>query len=1100
MAGCRDAARVACVWLSCVHHPQRPRGSGRSAVILLCLEGKLNTQRKPAWHPAASLWLLAAVLGMALATLPLRAQESTGSLTGVVTDVTGASVPGAKVTVTGPRLPLGQETTSGENGTYNFLTLPVGTYAVTVTKEGFQTLRQQNVEVRLGSTAFNPKLAVGQVSEVVEVTDNAIALDVTSTRVATTITEENIQRLPTTSRNFSSLLTIAPGVRAEVKGGNAGVGGFSVDGASGSENTYFIDGSEVSDVRRGSLGRTAAGPVDFFQEINVRSSGFEAEYGGATGGVINVITRSGQNAFHGSVFTQFTSAGLNASDRGYWQRSPVKPNAALPGNAADYPDFFKPREDKYSIWFPGFSLGGRIIRDRLFFFSGYSPELERTRRINSYASGDRTYDQEQLRHYLLNRLDYNVTSKIQAYGSWQWSPSRRTGTLPNRDVRVAAPTNDLSIQGGYTPSQTVAAGVNYAASSRLLLSFRYGYRYLNSKDGNYGISGAPFLTYQTTSVGLEGVPAELQRATAYSNVTSTLLTEFDITTRKNFYVDASYVANFWGQHTFKAGYAINQLGNEVRSDYSNGRFLVFWDRAFNRANITNQRGTYGYYTWEDGVRQDTGVSSRNQGFYLQDSWRPNSRLTLNLGVRFENEFLPPYREEQNGIRIANPISFNWGDKIAPRLGVAWNPTGDGRWKIAGSFGLFYDTMKYELARGSFGGDVWFTNVYRLDSPNVLNLSRPNPGVLGPAITRYNNRTVPINEQGELEGIDPAIKPYASRDFTVLVERQLASRLTASLRYTRKDLLRGLEDIGVLDEEGSEVYLIGNPGFGETRNTNSVYGQKTPNGQEFLVPEAKRQYDAVEFRIQGQLGNLTLIPSYTWSRLYGNYSGLANSDESGRSDPGVSRAYDLPYYYFDASGSQRNVYGLLGTDRPHTFKFFGNYLLRSRLGATNVGLSQFAYSGTPDTTTVIYLSAPTTPFGRGDLGRTPAYTQTDLAVQHDFGVREGVTFRIEAQVRNLFNQGAVISRTTQLNYGNTAISDTQLPPTAAGLFAGYDPYRFVQRFNTSLPLNPIYGLPGATYNNGGGPGTSLSSAFAAQLPNFGAYQDFRTLRLGVKLIF
>ncbi|MDQ6698854.1 MAG: hypothetical protein M3Z36_01560, partial [Acidobacteriota bacterium] len=444
----------------------------------------------------------------------------------------------------------------------------------------------------------------------------------------------------------------------------------------------------------------------------------------------------------------------------------------------------------------------------------------------------------------------------------------------------------------------------------------------------------------------------------------------------------------------------------------------------------------------------------------------------------------------------------------PRLGASWDIMGDGRWKLSGSYGEFYDVMKYELARGSFGGDIWFSNVYKLDSPNVNGLSKANPGALGALITRYDNRTVPINAQGQLDGIDSDIKPYKSREFTVSFDHQLAARMVAGVRYTRKDLLKAIEDIGVLDSEDNETYLIGNPGFGQTRkDPTHTFDGKTPNGN-FLVPKAIRQYDAVEFRLQGQTRSFNFVGSYTWSRLYGNYSGLANSDESGRSDPGVSRAFDLPYYYFDASGSQKNVLGRLGTDRPHTFKLFGAYELKTPLGSTTFGLNQIAFSGTPDSTSVIYLSAPTYPNGRADLGRTPFYTQTDLAIHHTVKLSERTQLRFEGDARNLFNQSTVISRVTQINR-NSAITEGALPLNQ--FFAGYKLSNFVNPQNingltgkvNSDKYNPIYGLPGGSYRAGGGPDTTLdrfSSAYAVNSPNFGAFQDFRVLRLGVRLIF
>jgi hypothetical protein len=221
------------------------------------------------------------------------AQESTGRILGTVTDDSGAVIPEAKISVAGPNLPRGLESTSDGNGDFTVFNVPVGVYSVTVTKTGFNTVRQENVNVTLGSQVnFNPKMTVGQVSQVVEVQDSAISLDTTSARTSTNITQSQFDTIAK-GRSFNSILQMAPGVRSEVKNGATGVGGIQVDGASGSENSYVIDGVDVSDVRRGSLRGQSAIPFEFVQEVQIKSGGFEAEYGGATGGVVNVATRSG---------------------------------------------------------------------------------------------------------------------------------------------------------------------------------------------------------------------------------------------------------------------------------------------------------------------------------------------------------------------------------------------------------------------------------------------------------------------------------------------------------------------------------------------------------------------------------------------------------------------------------------------------------------------------------------------------------------------------------------------------------------------------------------------------------------------------------------
>jgi Carboxypeptidase regulatory-like domain/TonB-dependent Receptor Plug Domain len=1022
-----------------------------------------------------------------MAVTGVVAQERTGEILGTVVDQSGAPIPGATVSAESPSLPRSLQTVTDGQGRYHLFNVPVGTYTLTISLSGFKT-EKQSVEVQLGSQiTVNPKLTVGQVTEVIEVTGSTLSIQSTSSRVATNITTDQIENLAKATRTFQSLLPMAPGVFYEPKNGTAGVGGIQIAGSSGAENAFYIDGAEVSDLRRGSLRDNNAIPVEFIQEIQVKSGGFEAEFGGATGGVINVATRSGSNEYHGAIGFSYTGSALNSPDRGFYQRSPLNADAA---------DFFKPKEDDYSIWSPTASFGGPILRDRLHFFGAYSPDLESTTRVIDYTTGARTFEQTRRRHFSIARLDYSPSARLQLNGSYLWSPAKRNGALPNRDPRVAAPSNDQSIQGGFTPAQTASASINWTPSSKLILSARYGYKYLNDKDGNYGIPTAPYITYQTAS-SRAGVSVPVPGGSGFSTVSNTLTTVLDTTTRHNVYLDATYVMS---AHTFKAGYALNRLANEVSTDFPDGRFLIYWGDAFSRASIQNATGTYGYYTWEDGVRNSGAVTSRNQSLYAQDTWRLGRNLTLNLGVRVENEFLPPFKPEVNGIKVANPVSFGWGDKIAPRAGFAWDMKGDGRSKLSGSFGLFYDTLKYELARGSFGSDFWVTHVYRLNDADINKLHRSSPGALGPEITNYDNRELPINAQGELEGIDPNIKPYQSLEGTIAFDRQFKPHWVGGIRYTHRDLLRAIEDIGVLNAVGSEVYLIGNPGFGETRDTSSVYGGQAPNGT-FLVPKAKRHYDAVELRTQGQFfGKLNVLASYTYSRLFGNYSGSANSDESGRQDPGVSRAFDLPYYYFDASGSQEPKEGYLATDRPHAFKLFAYYQIKSGLGTTNIGLNQLLLSGTPDSTSVIYLSAPTFPFGRGDLGRTPAYSQTDLTLTHSFKLTKGANLRLEANVRNLFDQDTVISRVTQINRSG-AISAASLP--LSRFFAGYNLANFVNPQNNTgsgVPYNPIYGLAGASYRAGGGPGTTFSSAYSARFPNFGAYQDFRTIRLGMTLTF
>jgi outer membrane receptor protein involved in Fe transport len=1016
------------------------------------------------------------------------AQENSGSIQGTVKDKNGAAIAGAEVTATGSALVRPQTTTTNNDGNYIFRNLPVGSYTIQAGQTGFSTVKRENIEVKLGAELkLDLELPVGQTTATVTVTDaDAQVIDVTSSKTSTNITEKFIDNTPK-GRSFNTLLTAAPGVVFDIRAGSAGggmtgtagnapgggTGGYSVNGASGSENAFVIDGVEVSNIRNAALGRESAIPFEFVREVQVKSAGFEAEYGGATGGVVNVVTKSGSDEFHGRMSLSFTNSGLNSRPRGFWQRLASDQTQA---------EFFRQKEDSYTSLYPGFSLGGPIIKQRLHFFGSYFPEFTRTERNIPFTAGARTSTNRLTRHYGMARVDYAPTEKIQINSSFLWTPIRSTGVLTGVDPRVAPPSNNLSILGGYTPANATTVSGTYTPTNNLVISARYGYKYLNDKGNTYGLPSGVLTIYQTATSGASyvgpAVPSQYAGPAGLQNISNPFQVLYDITTRKNLYLDASYLFRAFGQqHIVKGGYQENRIANRVQDDYPNGRFDFYWGTDFSRGTpgsptyIDHVRGTYGYIRWEDGVRHNSGASSSNRGFFIQDQWQAHSRLTLNIGVRFENEFLPPFtKTAANGAPIPNPIAFGWGDKIAPRFGAAFDVLGNGKWKISGSWGKFIDTMKYELARTSFGGDYWHTRVYKLDNAAcVTTVSKANPTACGPLVIDFDNRTVPINAQGQLDGIDPNIKPMASSEFVVASEHQLSRDSVLTFRYTKKHLIRGIEDIGILDPDtGSEVYVIGNPGFGQTdpdctQNCLNPSGNRAPNGEP-LVPRAKRDYDGFEVRYEkrfteGFARNLNISTSYLWSRLFGNWAGLANSDEAGRSQPNVSRAFDLSPGNFDGTG--HNVYGLLATDRPHQFKFFGNYLLNTKAGATTFSLSQVVFSGTPLSSEVTFI-VPAFFAGRGDLGRTPTYTQTDILLAHRYNVTERVAMKVDMNVINLFNQAVVVGKTVRLNR-NGDLDGLADPFGGYNALALVNPNGINPATGVAYPTpnrNPIYNLPNA----------------------------------------
>jgi Carboxypeptidase regulatory-like domain/TonB-dependent Receptor Plug Domain len=1046
--------------------------------------------------------LAAMVVGPFGSAFVVFGQENAGSIQGQVKDQTGAIISGAKVTASSSALVRQLDATTDANGGYLFPKTPVGTYTVSVTRQGFKTVTSDNIAVQLGKTStVDFELPAGQVSESVTVTaGGSETIDLTSSKTATNITEKFMDNTPK-GRTFNSILAAAPGVVYDTRAGSAaggatgtsgnnpggGVGGYSVNGASGSENAFIIDGVEVSNVRNAALGRESAIPFEFVREVQVKSGGFEAEYGGATGGVVNVITKSGSDDFHGQVSLSFTNSLMNSAPRGFYQLTP--------GNS-DRAEFYLPKEDTYSSIFPGFSLGGPIIKQRLNFFTSYFPEFSRTQRDTAFLAGAKTTTNRTTRHYGLARVDYSPTQKMQFNSSYLWTPIRSTGALTGTDIRIAPPSTNFANLGGYTPANAYTASFTYTPTSKTVVSARYGYKYLNDKGNTYGLPSGPWVRYLRATSGSSyvgpAVPSAFAGPSGFNNITSPFMVLFDVTTRKNLYLDASQILRIAGQqHTIKGGYAENRIANRIEDDYPNGRFDIYWGEDFSRgtpgtpAYIDHQRGTYGYYRWEDGVRHKAGANSSNRGFYIQDQWQAHSRVTVNAGVRFEREFLPPFKKTtEDGKLIPNPVDFGWGDKIAPRVGVAVDVLGNGKWKLSGSWGIFVDTLKYELARTSFAGEFWFSHVYKLSDPDVTKLNKANAGALGAEIITFDNRSAPINAQGQLDGIDPDIKPLSNSEWTIASEHNLGANSLLSFRFTSKHLRYGIEDIGVLDEFGSEVYTIGNPGFGLTApDAPPPYGGRTSSGEP-LTPKATRDYHAFEVRYdkrftEGFARNLNVFASYTYSRLYGNWAGLANSDENGRSQPNVSRAFDLSPGNFNGQG--KNVFGLLATDRPNQFKLFGNYLLNTRAGGTTFSLSQLAFSGTPLSSTATFI-VPAFYNGRGDLGRTPFFTQTDFLIAHSFNVTERVSVKFDANIINLLNQAIVVGRSTARNRSG------DLNTLAPDPFGGYDAEALIPVTRTSTNIDPSTGK-------------LYVSPFYNPIYNFPtSYQGNREIRLGFHVIF
>ena len=950
-------------------------------------------------RPFATLLIIAAL------AVPAFAQEQRGSIEGVVRDASGAVLPGSTVEAKAPTGVV-LSTTADANGVYRFPSLAPGNYDVTASLAGFVSKTVEVVRVSLGQIKkVDFGLPVAGVTETVQVTAVSPLIDVRQTARQTNIRTEQVELLPK-GRDFTTLVTQAPGANQENK-----LGGLSIDGASAGENRFIIDGIETTDIQDGTSGTNLI--ADFVEEVQVKSSGYTAEYGGATGGVVNVLTKSGTNSLRGTAGFQFQGSSLEGA-----RRPTLRQSLTNPSTAAEYVNY--PKDDETRIE-PSIAIGGPIATNRAWFFGAYQPALTNTDRhidgstaVNP-AAGTFDESQKDTTHYVTANVNSQLSNNLRGRFSYNNSWRRLEGLLPSLAGTDADGTNYSKTQT--FPNYSVGGNLDWVTSPRLFFGVKAGYRFADTNDTN--VTEIPRLIFSTgNNLGFPEVPASLRRSSGFQNIPSNNKITFDKQTRLYFQADGTYYAQAGGAHQVKFGFQYDRLGNNVVNGESANLLRLRWDTRLVSAD-PNSRGTYGYYQLRsNGVSPKQGFITEGDinmnvlGLFIQDSWTINNKLTVNLGIRTEQEKVPTYSTGSDIPEFG--LEFPFSEKVAPRVGFAYDVNGDGRWKVFGSWGVFYDIFKLELPRGSFGGDKWLEYYYTLDSfdwqtlittvQNSAQCPPACPGRLlrGPVDFRHPSFGA--------DAIEPDIKPMKMQEATAGLEHQLNDLMALSVRYVHKQIDRAIEDTGSLDAQGNEIYIIANPGEGLTELAHPGVN----------LPLPVRDYDSVEFAFDKRLrDNWYLRTSYLWSRLNGNYSGLSQSDENGRTSPNVGRLYDYPLMMFMDGG--KAVYGPLPTDRPHQFKT--QFIYQFDFG-TSLGLNQYVASGLPVTREIGIYPPNTLPvqyLGRGSDGRTPMFSQTDLYVQHQVKMGER-NFQLFLNVLNLFNQETAISKFSTYQYSGGVVPD------------------------------------------------------------------------------
>jgi outer membrane receptor protein involved in Fe transport len=991
-------------------------------------------------------------------------QRSGGSIEGTIKDPQGAVVPNAKVAIKGVNIGFSRNVQSDENGIFKAQQIPPGNYKVSVSPiSGFAERTIDVLVVAEKTSIADVDLSVGPQTVDVQVDSDPIGVtvDPTDSKVQTNITSSLIESVPRFP-GLVSLLRISPATRPEPLSG-----GYQVDGASGSENSFSFDGQEVTDYRTGALNISNSVPINIIQEVQIKTSGFEAEFGGASGGVVAVSTKGGSNRWFGEFGSQFDVAQLQA--RGSASDTVFAPSTFV----QQVYSLTQPRSGGVNSY-PTASLGGPIRKGKLWAFGSYTPQIiETVRNVRYYGSNPTNltvnpnfpgeqYIARSTYQFAFGRIDYQPTEKIRGFASYLWNPLVNDGTLPFASIAIGGvPTTQIingtpvsgaalaALQGGRINQNLFSSQATWTPSGRAVVLLRYGRGFANQKGTAYAIANQTRFQCTGLSSSIAYTSGSAACNPGFLNVSNNNGINRDVNIRNTVNADISYLANFGSSHNIKGGYEYTTVMNDVSSGYaSTGRVQLRYGQDFGIYGVSASCAAIANCI---GVGSFTRVGTEGNGkgtyhaIYLQDKWQPFRRLTLNLGVRTEKEDIPAYNTLTGS---GQPISLNFGKKIAPRIGAAYDPFGDGKTRIFGNFGLFYDRLRFDLPRGSFGGDFQRVDYFPILSTNARydyytparilgNFTDPigggNPSTQGGLSFLQQDFRIPSNISPAqfaafglpLGGVDPDLKPFTQSELTIGVERELSRLFVLSARFTRKNVENAVEDMANLGAFEAESYIIGNPGKG------FAFEQRKAAGY-VEQAEAKRLYRGFEVILTKRLSNnYYFSANYTFSRLEGNYSGLANSDENGRTAPGVTRSFDYINNGFTALGDPDD--GPLQTDRPHYFKAYGGYTFdwfKTRTNETDVSFFTTLASGTPQTTFIGVGQTNVVLRKRGDLGRAPVFSATDFTVSHKYRFGADNRFKLIADVTliNAFNQHGVTSLNTARYIGSiTGLSGHDLDP-------------------------------------------------------------------------
>jgi hypothetical protein len=851
------------------------------------------------------------------------AAQTTGTLSGRVTDEDGGALPGATVEARSPSLQGSRVVATDGTGAWRLALLPPGEYTVTVTLQGFATETRTGVSVGLDKdTTLNPVLRPA-VSEEITVTSEAPVIDATSTTLGTNLDTRAIENLPT-GRNYASVVQITPGVSSDANPENTSQSSITVYGSTGAENVFYIDGVNTTGTEYGFQGKELN--FEFIQAIDVKTGGYEAELGRSTGGVINVITKSGGNEFHGDVFAYSDSDSLQSS-----ADEVISTGGTVEGFT---------REDY------GIDVGGYLIKDRLWFFAAYDRVSHTTE--SALPAGPRAgqiVESESERDLGAAKLTYKLTESQSLVGSFFQDPRDDTGAI--NDAQHALNGDPLTYEGLRT-----FGGRDYAL------------RYEGILASDWLLSAQVAQHQEENSVGpASGAGDAVQFRSVDDDFFQT--GGFGLIQVKEFQRDfaGGAVTRYLSSHEIKGGVEYEEQQADVTRRFSGGQQVDVFENA---ADPSRPIYSHFYWTTPTATEASAPVSAlvaspehKNTTVFLQDRWAARPGLTLNLGVRWDRQEI---------IDASGTKQIDLKKDYAPRLGFTWDPGDTGRSKVFGSYGRYYEQLPMDLVVRSFSFER---------QARIFNYS-PTSTTPDPQAEEDLGRTAAIFG-GFTEPSDPDLRNQYINEILLGYEREMRPDVAVGVKGIYRDYGEVIEDFLCADDG---TYCIGNPGRGIMRRVFTL-----DYAQTFEAPEPKRIFRGVQLDANKRFsGNWQAMASYLYSKLEGNFDGLYAPFTNVGADPNITAAYD--YYDFFTNGSDLSRItnkGPLSNDRRHQLKASGVYFTPWKL---SLGVSAYYRTGTPVTRygySDIYGRYEFFLTRRGTEGRTPDTYEADVHLGYPLDV-------------------------------------------------------------------------------------------------------------------